>query len=112
MRQAGIIAAAGLVALESMIERLSDDHENAQRLALGLAAMPHVRIDPETVDTNIVIFEVGSGDAQELLMSLEELGVKVSSPGRSSLRMVTHYGITAEDIDQVLNLTEKALLIT
>ena len=102
MRQVGVIAAAGIVSMEAMVERLADDHELAKRLARGLAQVPGIRLDPDTVQTNIVIFEWTGGPAQELLSSLEARGVKASSTGESWLRMVTHAGIGPGDIDYAL----------
>ena len=58
MRQAGILAAAGIVALEEMIDRLAEDHENARRLAMGLAAIPEIELNPEDIQTNIIFFEL------------------------------------------------------
>ena len=102
MRQAGIIAAPGIVALESMIERLAEDHANARKLALGLSEMPGIEIDPDSLPTNLVFFEVTSGDPMEVGRRLEERGVLVSAE-RDVWRWVTHYGITSEDIDYTLD---------
>jgi threonine aldolase len=107
MRQAGIIAAAGVYALEHMVERLADDHANAKLLARGLAALPMVQLDPGSIDTNIVIFGV-RGDWLGFARSLKEAGVlcTVSAPGR--LRLVTHYGIERADIDEALERARHA----
>ena len=107
MRQAGIIAAAGITALEEMVDRLAEDHKNARRLAEGIAAIGGLSIDPERVQTDIVYFElVGSRlTADELVTELGKKGIKILRVGPSRLRAVTHYGISAEDID----LTVKAL---
>jgi len=104
MRQAGIIAAAGIVALEQMVDRLAEDHENARRLAEGLAELPGVEIDPARVQTNIVIFELSREDMtpEELVGRLREEGVWLLAIGGRRLRAVTHYPITAEDIDVAL----------
>ena len=102
MRQAGIIAAPGIVALESMIDRLAEDHSNARKLALGLGEMPGIDIDPDSLPTNLVFFEVTSGDPMEVGRRLEERGVLVSAE-RDVWRWVTHYGITSEDIDYTLD---------
>lgn len=100
MRQAGVIAAAGIVALESMVERLAEDHANARILAEGIAEMPGLSLDLATVQTNIVIFTLGRRDLtpQELVGRLEGRGVRILAIGGHRLRAVTHYGITAEDI--------------
>ena len=107
MRQAGIIAAAGVYALEHMVERLADDHANAKLLARGIAALPMVELDPESIDTNIVIFGV-RGDWLGFARSLKQAGVlcTVSAPGR--LRLVTHYGIERADIDDALERAHHA----
>ena len=103
MRQAGIIAAAGIVALNSMIERLAEDHENAKILARGLAEIPGIDIEPENVQTNLVYYSIG-GDVPAFLAALKERGVLVSGPeAPGSIRMVTHYGINREDIQEVLS---------
>ena len=104
MRQAGILAAAGIVALETMIERLADDHANARRLAEGLAQMPGILLDPERIQTNIVIFELSAQapDPADFAAGLAARGVKVGTIGGRRLRAVTHYGIEAEDIEQAL----------
>ena len=85
MRQAGVLAAAGLVALEETPERLHEDHENAQRLARGLAELPGIRIDPERVVTNIIIFDVSETGitADEICARLKERGVLASGFGSS-----------------------------
>jgi threonine aldolase len=106
MRQAGIIAAAGIVALESMVERLAEDHELAKRLAQGMARVPGVRLDPERVRTNIVIFEWTGGQVQEFMQRLAAKGVKASSPGGAKIRLVTHHGIGPQDIDDALEVIE------
>lgn len=103
MRQAGVLAAAGLVALEETPPRLHEDHQNAQRLAHGLAELPGIQIDPERVVTNIIIFDVsGTGiAADEICARLKQRGVLASGFG-SSIRMVTHYDVSRQDIDTAL----------
>ncbi len=104
MRQAGIIAAAGIVALETMVERLADDHVNARRLAEGLAETPGLSVDMDRVQTNIVIFELVSDrlTPAEFVARLAERGVKLLAIGGNRLRAVTHYGIEAQDIEIAL----------
>ncbi len=111
MRQAGVIAAAGIVALEQMVDRLAEDHENARRLAEGLAELPGVQIDPARVQTNIVIFELSWEDMTpgELVSRLRDEGVWLLAIGGRRLRAVTHYPITAEDIDAALMGFRRAL---
>jgi threonine aldolase len=100
MRQAGVIAAAGIVALETMVERLAEDHENARALAHGLAKVPGVRIDPQTVQTNIVVFSVDDGVAFQ--RKLRNAGVLTTAFGPTRVRMVTHYGIDRADVEEAL----------
>jgi threonine aldolase len=98
MRQAGVIAAAGLVALETMIGRLGDDHERAHRLALAVAERwPAAGCDPETVKTNIVIFRPPLPAA--VLAHLEAAGVRAGTIAPGTLRLVTHHDIDDDDVD-------------
>ena len=109
MRQAGVLAAAGLVALDSMIDRLADDHANARRLAQGLANIDGLKIDPESIQSNIVIFDLDSsvGTASEFIQAADQVGVQVSSPGPRSIRMVTHRHISGADVDETLSRVSK-----
>ena len=100
MRQVGVIAAAAIVALETMVDRLAEDHEHARLLAQGLAQVPGVRIDPAAVQSNIVAFDVDDGPA--FRRRLRDLGVLTSGFSASRLRMYTHYGITRRDIEEAL----------
>ena len=100
MRQAGIIAAAGLYALDHHVERLAEDHANARALAEGLASVPGVEIDPERVETNIVIFEVA--DALALTGALWEAGVEVSPLDERRVRMVTHLDVDRAGVERAL----------
>ncbi len=111
MRQAGIIAAAGIVALEDMIERLYEDHRNARVLAEGISKIPGLAIDLKKVQTNIIYFDLISNriSAQELLGKMEEQGIKFLSTGPNRFRMVTHYGITEEDIKLTIESLKKLL---
>ncbi len=104
MRQAGIIAAAGIVALETMIDRLAEDHANARRLAEGIAAIGGLATDPARVRTNILYVDLAAGrfsDA-EFLERLAQKGLRLSHTGPARFRMLTHYGIGAADIDAAL----------
>lgn len=101
MRQVGVIAAAGLVALDSMVERLAEDHSNARKLANGLAEIPGISIEPDSLPTNLVFFDVEREDREELHRRLVERGVK-GGGGQKRWRYVTHYGITESDIDYTL----------
>lgn len=110
MRQLGVIAAAAIVSLETMVPRLAEDHQNAKRLANGLAGIPGIAIDPERIETNIVIFQWEGGPHAAFMAKLAEEGVLASSSGAPKVRMVTHYGINAEDIDDALAAIRVAAL--
>ena len=103
MRQAGIIAAPGIVALESMVERLAEDHSNARLLSQGLAQISGIVHNPENVQTNILFFELeeGVGSEAEFVSRLAEKGVRVNS-GYGRIRMVTHRHITPAHVDVAL----------
>jgi len=104
MRQTGVIAAAGTIALEQMLDRLAEDHMNARRLAEGIAQTPGLSIDPARIKTNIIFFDLVSDRlaAPEFIKRLEQKGIKLLPTGLSRFRMVTHYGINSEDIDATL----------
>jgi threonine aldolase len=99
MRQVGAVAAAGIVALETMIDRLAEDHAHARYLAERLAELPGVEIDPAAVETNIVVFTLRAGTADELLPRLAQAGVLATNFGPRRIRLVTHYGIERRHID-------------
>ena len=109
MRQVGVLAAAGIVALNEMVDRLEEDHSNARRLAEGFAGMSGLLIRPEYVRTNIVFFEVNREGltAGALAEQLNSEGIRVSPTGANQLRAVTHYHITPDDIDYTLGVFEK-----
>jgi len=111
MRQAGILAAAGIVALEEMVDRLADDHANAKKLAHGLAEIPGLSIDPDQVPTNIMFFEVTRKGMtpREFVQKIEVEGVRMLPAAAGKIRAVTHYQITAEDIDQALRVVSKVM---
>ena len=109
MRQVGVLAAAALVALEEMVDRLADDHNNARRLAEGLSRIPGIILDPTQIQTNIVIFQLADGDAPGFLRQIGERGVRGHHPYGSKVRMVTHYGIDEADIDAALEVVESAM---
>ncbi len=103
MRQAGIIAAAGIVALEEMTDRLADDHVRAQRLAAGFAELPGVEVAPVT--TNIMYFHIVEGASvspADVERGLAEQGVLVNSRGGGRFRIVTHCGIDDRDVDRTI----------
>jgi threonine aldolase len=105
MRQAGPIAAAGIVALENMTARLKDDHVTAKRLAHGLHAIDARIIDPATVETNLVRATVRASGrkAEQWSADLRERGVRVSACSTWDLRFVTHRHISAEDVDAAVS---------
>ena len=103
MRQVGVLAAAGLVALETMVDRLAEDHRTARRLAEGLAALPRLRVDLARVQTNIVLLEVDrAGGAGELVAGCLARKVKIHQIGPSAIRCVTHKDVDGEDIGRAL----------
>ena len=110
MRQVGVLAAAGLIALEETPKTLHVDHENAKRLAEGLANLKGVSINPETVVTNIVIFDVSNASLSsvEICVKLKEHGI-LASPFGNSIRMVTHYDVSREDIEKTLQAFKEIL---
>ena len=111
MRQAGVLAAAGIVALTDMTNRLAEDHANARILADGLAEMDGLTIDTKAIKTNIVYFETTREDipAAELEKRLNHEGIRILAPVPRRLRAVTHYHITADDIEFTLGVFSKIL---
>lgn len=111
MRQAGIIAAAGIVALEQMVDRLAEDHANARTLAEGLATFAQIEIDLAAVQSDIVIFKLreGAGAPEPFMRALAERGLLVGGIGRGYIRAVTHYGIDAGDVEEALEIVRAAL---
>jgi len=111
MRQAGVVAAAGIVALEEMVDRLSEDHANAKKLAENLDGIPGLTIIPEKVKTNIVYIDIVRDDvsAEELINRLNLRGVKLLATGPKQLRAVTHYHISSSDVDLVSNAFRQVL---
>ena len=111
MRQAGVLAAAGIVAITEMVDRLADDHENAGKLADGLANIPGLSIDPEMVSTNIVYFDVTKENltARILVENIDRQGIRLLPTGPHRLRAVTNYHVTSSDIDYVLDVFSDTL---
>ena len=106
MRQAGIIAAAGIVAIQKMVNRLAEDHANARRLAEGLARIPGFAVNPEKVQTNIVNFDFPLA-TPDFKSQAEAQGVKFLYRGERTVRAVTHRMVSAADIDEALERLEK-----
>ncbi|UCG14780.1 MAG: low-specificity L-threonine aldolase [Deltaproteobacteria bacterium] len=111
MRQVGILAAAGLHALDHHVTRLAEDHQNAKKLARGLAGVSGIEIDPGEVLTNIVLFDVaGTGmDADVLVERLATEGVLLIPFGPTTVRAVTHLDVSAADIDEALEIIRRVL---
>jgi threonine aldolase len=112
MRQAGIIAAAGVYALRHHVDRLAEDHQRARLLAEGLAGLPGIFLDPNQVETNIVIFDVaGTGLSGEQFAdrTVTDHGVRFSVLGPTTVRAVTHLDIPADGISRALEAARAAL---
>jgi len=107
MRQSGILAAAGLYALEHNVARLAEDHQNARRLAEGLAEIPRVRIEVARVQSNLVFFTVDGLDGPQARAMMEERGVRLSGSG-GALRAVTHLDVSARDIERAIDAAREA----
>ncbi len=111
MRQSGILAAAGIYALEHHVDRLADDHENARILARELAQIPGIDIAPEEVQTNIVFFNVEATglSAGEISAGLAEQGLRVGAFGQYSMRAVTHLDVDADGVNRVIDALRNLL---
>jgi len=109
MRQAGVLAAAGLVALETMVDRLADDHQNARALAEGLAELPGIDCDLSRVQTNLVYFRLKHMDAASFLAACSGQGLRGGAHGPDLVRFVTHHGISRADIQRALAICREAL---
>ncbi|HEV8123404.1 MAG TPA: GntG family PLP-dependent aldolase [Gemmatimonadales bacterium] len=111
MRQAGILAAAGIYALTHNVARLAEDHANARRLAEGLAPIRGLALDPRLVETNMVFFDVkGTGqEPDQLVKRLEEAGVSFSIEGPNLFRAVTHLDVSTNDIDKAIAIVKTIL---
>ena len=111
MRQAGIIAAAGIVAMTEMVDRLVEDHLNAKTLALGLAEIPGLLIDPDAAATNIVYFRVAKNgmDAPMMVAQLGALGVRVLPTATDQMRAVLNYHVTLADVQRALAVFSRVM---
>ncbi len=111
MRQAGVIAAPGIVALEKMVDRLKEDHENAHFLGEKLSKMLAIKLDLGSVQTNIVTFKIDSSVISEsvFLKKLEEKGILALAQAKNTIRFVTHNGITREDVEKTALVVEDLL---
>jgi len=109
MRQAGIFAAPGIIALDTMIDRMDEDHQNAKLLAQGIAEIDGLKIDPDMINTNIVIMEVLTKPIIDFISNLKEKGLLVSHADTNRARLVTHYGIESSDIKKTLEIIDSAI---
>jgi threonine aldolase len=113
MRQAGILAAAGIVALETMVDRLAEDHLRAKRLAQGLSSLPGLVLDPGTPATNMIFCSLSDEvpmDAPEVTSALEQHGVRIGAVGSRRFRLVTHYWIDDHGVEQAVKAFREVLL--
>jgi threonine aldolase len=111
MRQAGVLAAAGIVALDEMVDRLAEDHANARTLAEGLCRLDGLSVTLELVRTNIFFIEVQRTDITPEVLSrrLKDRGILILPAGPRRLRVVTNYHVTAEDVDYIFEAFRKSL---
>ncbi len=111
MRQAGVLAAGGIVALETMVERLAEDHANARYLAEQLADLPGIVLDPERVKTNMVIFNLAPNGvtARMLVERVRAEGVLLQVRGEYAVRAATHYGVSRADVETAFHAIRRAL---
>ena len=111
MRQVGVLAAAGKIALEESPKLLVEDHANAKRLAEGLAELSGVKIDPERVQTNIAIFDIAATgiSTAQMTTELKARGVLANGINAREMRVVTHYDVSRDDIDQTIKITKEIL---
>jgi threonine aldolase len=107
MRQAGVIAAAGIVALETMVDRMAEDHANAKRLAQGLAGIEGITLAQDDIPTNIVMFHLSPElSTAGFVEGLERAGVKIGLRDGRPFRAVTHCMVSSSDIDEALTCIE------
>jgi len=111
MRQIGILAAAGIIALEKMTDRLAEDHKNAKYLAEELSKLPGVKVKRDRLDIDMVFFEMGEDVIKEsvLIKKLYEKNIKINGAEDGEYRFVTHIGVSKEDIDYVINCMKELM---
>ncbi len=112
MRQAGVIAAPGIVALNKMVSRLKEDHDNARKMAKALSALDMLKIDLSTVQTNIVVMDIAETglEPEDFQARARQKGLAISAFGPHLIRLVTHHGITAADVDKAVSVVEDIVL--
>jgi threonine aldolase len=108
MRQVGVVAAAGLVALDSMIDRMQEDHDSAKRFASRMAEMNGIGVDPEHIQTNIIRFDVPTHTGNQIAARMLEEGVLMNG-GDSELRIVTHYGVSDHDYEFAVSALDRVM---
>ena len=108
MRQAGIIAAAGLYALQNNVKRLIEDHENAKLIARALAGTKWAQIDPAEVVTNIIYFRTPGREAAAVVEALRRQGILSDTSGADRVRFVTHIDISREDTREIVRIISAA----
>jgi len=113
MRQVGIVAAAGIYALEHHIPRLRDDHAHAKHLAELLQAIPSVSVDPNQIETNIIIFTVRDSNksTEDLVTECKHAGLLLNAVGDHAFRVVTHFDVSAQDIEEAGRIFNKVFSI-
>lgn len=111
MRQAGILAAAGIYALDNHVARLAEDHANARRLAEELSQIDGIEVDPETVETNIIMVgtKAPAPGAEKLCRRLESYSVRVDPLGPELTRLVTHLDVSSEDVERAIEAFRAAV---
>ena len=115
MRQAGVLAAAGLIALEQMVNRLAEDHQRAKNLAHGLARIPGLVLDTPNPTTNMVFASLAghvTESAAQVAVRLRERGVRVGVTAQRRFRMVTHYWVDDEGIERTVRAFDSVLTLT
>ena len=108
MRQVGAVAAAGIIALDLMVERMQEDHDAAKHIASRMAEMPGISVDPEHIQTNIIRFGVPQHTGDQIAAQLKEEGVYING-GDSDLRIVTHYGVTVDDYEFAISALDRVM---
>jgi threonine aldolase len=104
MRQAGIIAAAGIYALQHNVERIAEDHENARAIAEALAGVKWAEVNPKDVESNMVYFRTPGRDAAKVVEALETRGIRSGATGPDQVRFVTHLDVTREDTKEIVRI--------
>lgn len=110
MRQIGILAAAGIYALDHHIDRLQEDHEHAQQIAKALAAVSWAGIEPQQVETNIIFFKTIDTPAQQVVNLLADKDILCFATGAHTIRMVTHLDISEDDTAYIIKTIQELII--